>query len=135
MDDFVNHSLDDTGTCPCCGTITRMIKSEYHHENLWVCDYLIRWTRGNKNHPWAIFMVTKTEGDGYVGITVEYRIEQNSFMVRDSTYFQWPGVMLEKNPTQLNREDIVGNDFGKWIFSILDYIWLKDPCLPRKSKA
>jgi len=129
-----NHELNESGTCPCCGSVTMSITAQCRDHGTWVCDYLIRWTKSAPDHPWAIFLVMETS-QGHAGITLEYRTDQDAFMVGDASAIAWPERMLITKPILLERAEVIGHDLAQSVFALLDFIWISDPDVPGRSEC
>jgi hypothetical protein len=124
---LVDSEFNESGTCPCCNTVSRSSSGVISSETGETCRYVVRWTKDDRTHPVGIFLVS----DG-IGITVEYRFAEKGFMIQDKERFEWPPGIQSHALTYLSRaEALKSKDREVWIYAILDLIWVGDPNIPR----
>ena len=123
--DFTHTNIVESDKCKCCGNTTMLLTSDLQKDGNSYCEYSIRWTKDRIIDPWGVFLIT-FDGEKYIGITVEYRVNENAFMIVDSGRFNWPIEMLREDVHLAERDDLTLHPIAQWIFQVLDYIWANE---------
>ena len=114
-----DHRTGTTGSCHCCGTVTRKSTGTAllpHHPAI---VYFARWTPDCPGSLIA-FLIGLGHPGGFVSVL--YRFESNSFMVVGPGDYDW-----QSSVAILPRDRVIGMPLAKTVFQTLDEIWLHDP--------
>jgi hypothetical protein len=123
---------DDSGPCPCCGDVSRIIRGIVQHEGLQIASYVVHWTLGHVAEHGAHFDLIvdiwrdDTARIEQCAVSLACRLIDNipSFMVIDSADRDIAKSGLVTRP--LNRTDIIGDPLAEDIFTICEVITAQD---------
>ena len=127
-----NPWKESSGTCACCGRVSKTIWGDLSAESTALATYFVQWTVGAPEHDVNVDLVVGAWGDGAraqdrVLVSVLYRpsSEGGSFMVIDGEG-RYAGKS-ELCGRAMLRAEVVGTPFAQEVFSLLDSVWLADP--------
>jgi len=133
MNRIENSSMYESGTCECCNTVTMSAVGQIVSDKAHICDYVVRWSKDDFDHPVGIF-IKSYQHPVLAGITVEYRFEENGFMIVNHDRFDWPKSFVQSDLVYFDREELMCKPDEKWVYDVLDLIWLADEHIPRKTE-
>lgn len=123
---------DNSGPCPCCGDVSRVIRGIVRYDGLHIAIYVVHWTLGHVAEHGAHFdLIVDTWRDDTArieqcSVSLVYRLIDNipSFMVIDSADRDIARSDLVSR--SLNRMDIIGDPLAEDIFTICGIITAQD---------
>lgn len=124
------QKFDDTGSCECCGEVTRVAMARVRLHGELYATYAVHWTGGKvRDHGAHFYMVLGGWGESVnsaegVSVALQYRADKGGFRVIDAA-----GTMLADEPRvgrPLQRDEVVGTPLAEKVFELVDAIWLLD---------
>jgi hypothetical protein len=123
---------ESSGTCDCCGNISKTIWGVISTPHGTVATYYVQWTVGSAEHFPNIDLIIGRWGDGAdptqrVLVSLKYRPDRGggSFMVIDSDVR--PANNAKLCGRALKRVEVVETPLAEEVFQLVDTIWLQDP--------
>jgi len=121
----------DPNPCECCGSTTLGVSGWIEDSDKTLAAYLVHWTQSSKEHDANFDLIFGKWGDEATPndrsiASFAYRPSENSFMVIDSRT-RPAGQSNQVASFPLTRDEIVGTPLARYLFGILDAIWLQDP--------
>ncbi len=130
MNKITHNNVQESGVCECCGTISMSSYGRVANDVEEIFRYVVRWTKDDRNHPVGVFIISNNNGQVH-GITVEYRLADNGFMIVDPDRFDWPTSLMGDGTHYLKREEILKANTQNWVYDSLDFIWANDNYVPK----
>ena len=121
----------DTGRCPCCGHVSRVIWGVVRRSSDLYGSYFVHWTIGHVfEHGADFYIILRGWGnaaDERYAVRLKYRVMDNGpeFMVVDAQ----PDAIARIGALAdhfLKRNDVIGGPVSKPIFDICDVILAED---------
>lgn len=123
----------DSGPCPCCGDLTRVVWGYVYREELPRAVYYVRWTLNQAKHG-ATWMLSvgdwKDAENGQresVGLDCRAPDGKIAFMLVDAEQTPWgnaPGLGVPRK-----RQEVLGSELAHEVFGIVDECLEQDPRL------
>lgn len=121
----------ETGVCPCCGSISRIVWGAVRDDDVCVAIYHVHWTAEQVARHGANFdLVLAFEGDDTkledrCFVALAYRLFSTgpSFMIIDANERSYANGQAGH---VLTRNDVIGTEIARAAFAVVDAIWLGD---------
>lgn len=130
----------DTGTCDCCGGMSRTVWGHVYRDAVAEAAYFVQWTVGHVVEHGANFDLiigpwgTGAKREDRSSVSMEFRrtAAGPQFMVIDSS--RRPIAKSELVGRSLARSDVIGTPLAQQAFDIVDCVWLNDPRIEEITK-
>lgn len=123
---------ESTGTCACCGHISKTIWGELSQGEATVAMYFVQWTLGAPGHEPNIDLIVgpwgeETGPEHRLAASLLYRPARGggSFMVIDGEGRRTDDRALCGRA--LKSAEIVGTPLAQEVFALVDAVWLTEP--------
>ena len=108
------------GKCDCCGSRTLKTTGTVFLDDSETL-YIARWTQNQPAHGIAILVLIPSQNSF---VSIQYSFDHESFMVVGEDDIDWG--LSDNSPRILNRDEVVEKPISKWVFALVDEIWLHD---------
>ncbi len=140
---FTLHAGDssDSGPCPCCGDMSRLVTGVVNRKGATYAAYQVHWTLGQiPRHGAEFYLFLGDWSDSALpadrfGIALHYFVDgpRNGFSVVDAN--ETPIANVSFIGSALRRDEVVGTSLAKAAFDLVDLLWLHDPRIAEITAA